>query len=29
MLNQNFIAKKSPLYVACEYGHVELAKYLV
>jgi ankyrin repeat protein len=29
MLNQNFIAKKSPLYVACEYGHLELAKYLI
>jgi ankyrin repeat protein len=28
-LNQNMVWKKSPLYVACEYGHVELASYLI
>lgn len=28
-LNNNHINKKSPLYVACEYGHIELATYLI
>ena len=29
MLNQNIVMKKSPLYVACEKGHLELASYLI
>ena len=28
-LNQTIIGKKTPLYTACEYGHVELATYLI
>jgi ankyrin repeat protein len=28
-LNQNTVWKKSPLYIACEYGNIELASYLI
>ena len=28
-LNQIIVAKKSPLYVACEKGHFEIAQYLL